>query len=68
MPYADKLNGQIILIVLTGKTNRTVVAVPNQYRKTEQQQQKSFMVIGNTLEKILHLIRNHILGSTSTRP
>jgi len=56
MPYADKLNGQIILIVLTGKTNRTVAAVPNQYRKTEQQQQKSFTVIGNTLEKILHLI------------
>lgn len=41
MPQADKLNGQIILIVLTGKTNRTVVAVPNQYRKTVQQQRSN---------------------------
>ena len=30
-----------VLIVLTGKKHRTVVAVPNQYRKTVQQQSSS---------------------------
>ena len=46
MPYADKLNDQIILIVLTGKTNRTGAAAPNQYRKTVQQRVVDSLLFG----------------------
>lgn len=41
------------LIVLHVKT-RTGVAVPNQYRKTVQQQRMFFMYLGNTQEDILN--------------
>ena len=35
------VNSSRVLIVLTGKKHRTVAAVPNQYRKTVQQQSSS---------------------------
>jgi acetolactate synthase regulatory subunit len=42
------VNSGRVLIVLTGKKHRTVEAVPNQYRKTEQQQGDFGFVLGNT--------------------